>query len=711
MKKGSVSIKLIWMGAYFAVILLMCLVFFVGTIMVTRTVEKHILQTNEETATFMQKSLDDNWRSVLEYSTQILTNTRAAELNKTIDRSEFIAKDTYEFVTNFRYLVQANRLVEEAHMYFPAQDYVVGTKGTYASHAYWASMYGATREYEYDAWMELMFGNTNMGYFAVQNGNDLDLYYRISVFSENGRILVAKINTAVLEDTLRWICEDTENNFLAMVDESGKVCAYSGNSERFVDGQTNLLLPVDEENYLYTERVSGITTLCYVAIKEMNQAYHQSNAIQNIALIFLVFAFVSGVCVAVFMAMRNAKPVQQLAEKFKGSEAVSGNELHYISRQVDDLMQDNKNALDALARQQNRMIGRAFLNECLKFTQADSRDVETIAAICGISLENRYCTVLVRERSGQDYSSNMIAVLDALENEDDLIIWTQKQDLDVLLLNYDDERIVEQAEYALRQHSGESSKVVKSKPSGSTEDIRTSYLDCLRQLRRKEVVLMPHTAEPKKEFEDLKGKSILGSFQKYLSDGDFSGARQLVPELRHNYLNGAEPLERACSRYAIVQQFLNLKNTMDIRRQLIELAREEDNARFESRLYELLTQCSRWKLMYQESDNDIAGKARCIVDEMYSDPLLSLRMISDEVGISQSYVSRMFKKKYGIGIAQYINQVRIDNAKKLIRNGSANIKAISLQVGFSSDVQFIRVFKKLEGVTPGTFRLEGAAEE
>ena len=85
-------------------------------------------------------------------------------------------------------------------------------------------------------------------------------------------------------------------------------------------------------------------------------------------------------------------------------------------------------------------------------------------------------------------------------------------------------------------------------------------------------------------------------------------------------------------------------------------------------------------------------------------------MISEEIGISQSYVSRMFKKKYGIGIAQYINQVRIFHAKKLIQEGSLNIKTISIQVGFSSDVQFIRVFKKMEGITPGAYRVDGETE-
>ena len=77
MKKRSISIKLIWMGAYLAVVLLMCLVFFVGTIMVTGTVKDSARQTNEELAMFMQKTLDENWQTVFENSMQLVNSSRA----------------------------------------------------------------------------------------------------------------------------------------------------------------------------------------------------------------------------------------------------------------------------------------------------------------------------------------------------------------------------------------------------------------------------------------------------------------------------------------------------------------------------------------------------------------------------------------------------------------------------------------------------------
>ena len=712
MKKRSISIKLIWMGAYFAVILLMCLVFFVGSIMVSNAVKENARKNNEELSVFMRNTLDENWLTVFENSMQLVNSTRAENLNKSHQEQDFTDLSTYYFVSDFRQFVQSNRMVESVHMYFPGQDWIVGSNGTYSSHTYWTALYGLqkTPEYEYDQWMTEMFGSRSIGYFLVQNGNHTDLYYRLSVFAVDGRILVVKINTKELEDTLHWICEDTENSFLGMVDMVGNVYAYSGNYDKFINVQTNQLLPVNEEEYLYTEKTSDITTLRYVTVKEISNAYRQSNTIMRLALIFLLFALASGVGVSVLATIRTTRPVQKLAQKLGGHDSISGNELQYIDQQIDDLLKENKNALEALSKQQNRMIGRTFLNECLKFTQKENIEVEAIAAICGIAFENGLYMVIVRERSTSDYSSNISAALDETEDDENLILWTQKQDLDVLLVNYDDDAVIRRLTEALKKHSSSQTRLVFGEPTKNPEQIRTMYLDCLRQLHRREVALLPNTAEPTKEFDALKGKTILGSFQKYLTDEDYRNALLLVPELCSKYLNVDRDLERTCYRYAVIQQLLHTKSAPDMRQSLVKLAEETDIAQFEKHLSELLEQCAKWKRIHQDNDNDIASSARCIIDDLYADPLLSLHMISEEIGISQSYVSRMFKKKYGIGIAQYINQVRIFNAKKLIKEGSLNIKAISIQVGFSSDVQFIRVFKKLEGITPGAYRMDGEIE-
>ena len=51
-----------------------------------------------------------------------------------------------------------------------------------------------------------------------------------------------------------------------------------------------------------------------------------------------------------------------------------------------------------------------------------------------------------------------------------------------------------------------------------------------------------------------------------------------------------------------------------------------------------------------------------------------------------------------------MNQLRIEQSKILILNTRKNIKEIAHDVGFSSDINFIRVFKKMENQTPSALR-------
>lgn len=106
----------------------------------------------------------------------------------------------------------------------------------------------------------------------------------------------------------------------------------------------------------------------------------------------------------------------------------------------------------------------------------------------------------------------------------------------------------------------------------------------------------------------------------------------------------------------------------------------------------------------EPSVSRIAREARYYIDEKFDDPLLGLYAISEHVGVSESYLSGLFKQTYGLGITSYINHKRVGKAKALITTTDLSIKEIAEIVGFSSDINFIRVFKRLENSTPGSLR-------
>lgn len=84
----------------------------------------------------------------------------------------------------------------------------------------------------------------------------------------------------------------------------------------------------------------------------------------------------------------------------------------------------------------------------------------------------------------------------------------------------------------------------------------------------------------------------------------------------------------------------------------------------------------------------------------YKDPSLCLNKISDEFNISESYFSHMFKENMNINFSVYLEDLRLNEAARLIKEGNANVTDISLEVGYNNTTSFRRAFKKKFGVTP-----------
>lgn len=90
---------------------------------------------------------------------------------------------------------------------------------------------------------------------------------------------------------------------------------------------------------------------------------------------------------------------------------------------------------------------------------------------------------------------------------------------------------------------------------------------------------------------------------------------------------------------------------------------------------------------------------------------LSLEAIAAHSLINSCELSRKFKKETGSTITEYINKQRIAEAVALLKNENISITDIAYRVGFNDINYFIRVFKKIEGITPSEYRKSKAKNE
>lgn len=84
---------------------------------------------------------------------------------------------------------------------------------------------------------------------------------------------------------------------------------------------------------------------------------------------------------------------------------------------------------------------------------------------------------------------------------------------------------------------------------------------------------------------------------------------------------------------------------------------------------------------------------------------ISLKELSTHFHMSEKYISRYFKEHFKIPLTQYVNHLKLNKAKSLLKSTSLSITDIALQCGFQNVSYFIRTYKSTYGISPLQYRL------
>ena len=104
------------------------------------------------------------------------------------------------------------------------------------------------------------------------------------------------------------------------------------------------------------------------------------------------------------------------------------------------------------------------------------------------------------------------------------------------------------------------------------------------------------------------------------------------------------------------------------------------------------------------NQNMMLHKAQQCIEAHLSDPELCLSLVSDALSITPTYFSAFFIREVGVGFNEYITNLRIERAKKLLSLTNRRISDVSAECGFRSASYFNSVFRKQTGMSPGAFR-------
>lgn len=83
---------------------------------------------------------------------------------------------------------------------------------------------------------------------------------------------------------------------------------------------------------------------------------------------------------------------------------------------------------------------------------------------------------------------------------------------------------------------------------------------------------------------------------------------------------------------------------------------------------------------------------------------VSMKEVAEHLHVNASYFSVLFKEQTGLTFTEYMTRRRIQRAKELLGGTRLSIAQIAEQVGYQTDKYFVKVFRSMEGTSPGQYR-------
>ena len=108
----------------------------------------------------------------------------------------------------------------------------------------------------------------------------------------------------------------------------------------------------------------------------------------------------------------------------------------------------------------------------------------------------------------------------------------------------------------------------------------------------------------------------------------------------------------------------------------------------------------------KSKSRDVALSAKEYIEEHYNNSELSVADISEVLCVNQTYLRKMFKSEMDMTLSEYITQVRMQEAKRLITTTDEILSSVAEKVGFSDVSYFSNVFKKYYGISPRSMSKE-----
>ena len=713
-----------WFRSMLAVLLpclLLCSLLFGYVLYV---LEKIVMETNTALNAYVQKSVDNRLEDLYRYSASIEITNDNILLKNMQEAPDSLPAQAYQLSDSLRDFSVTNKLVQGAYIYYPRSNLVVGDMGCFKADSYYA-LQGMPERGGCEKWLAALTGTEHTG-FRLLNAPKEERFCYVRKMLEAGAatsVLVIEINRAELVSAFEEGKKSDESAIGILL--NGSPVASAGSTEQLADitdlyekWRADPKRMLKSKDYFAFFNASSTPGLDFVT------TYSSQGLLKTVFVAFTVcgagtvFCIIFGIAGSVYISRKNSRPMEKLLSSLGAQSSASMDEYQFIMNRFEQMTAEKYKSEELLQRHQTLLNG-LFLGTVLRGGLSSENAIFAMAKRYEVNFEAPMYQVLVLASKGRDIpdsapeSGSLQETLTSLAHGG---IATSYGGCYVILLNTEEpvpEKQIDQLLHTLQR------QIFPNCPSyagvgpccDSMAAISNSYCCALKALGGAKSSAHKYGVShytPQLEQGVYGDPGVMQEFSSCIYEKQFEQARLLVGRLYAEYLHSTDPAAGTLRRNAVDNLLVDALRTA----LPAEYAAGETSAltvpgspishrRQIAHVLSVLEQAANPAIMEK---TPVAMRAKQIIDEKFDDPMMGLYLVSEELKVSNSYLSTTFKNTYGINIIQYINRLRIDKAKSLILNTEMNIKEIAQNVGFASDINFIRVFKKLENQTPTMMR-------
>lgn len=214
------------------------------------------------------------------------------------------------------------------------------------------------------------------------------------------------------------------------------------------------------------------------------------------------------------------------------------------------------------------------------------------------------------------------------------------------------------------------------------------------------------------ESEDMK-QEIKGLLRRYGSEGVegiYPALEELIKEFLERPVKYKDAVKQIkyffslmCKEYIVDRDYIELEDGLEY---ILENCSTGDSMLREFRF--LIGEEFSPSANGEKDKETLAGKIKGFLDANYKRNISS-QILTEHFGFVSSYLSSIFKSYYGQTPMEYVTERRMEEGKRLLRQGNLRIKEVAEQLGYEDSLYFSKVFKRLEGISPKEYSGRGRA--